>query len=77
MYDIPYNNMKHYIIALSVFLISCSDIQEPQYNAGKMVTLNDGRKVIIEQQIPSGYIVYVPNKMEIKFFQITPSEIKK
>lgn len=64
-------------LLLIFILCSCSDIgQINDLSQGKHIILLDGREVIIETAIPGGYIVYVPNKLEIKFFQITESQIK-
>lgn len=65
------------LILLSILLFACSDVEFPLYNAGDKVTLNDGRVVVIEKVIPSGYIVYAPNKFQIIFFQISINNIKK
>lgn len=63
-------------IALLLFS-SCSITEEPYYSVGQSIILNDGRRVVIEQQLPAGYLVYVPNKMEIVFFQININNIKR
>lgn len=71
--------MKNYIllIILLVFLISCSDIELPMYNTGDLVVLKDGRSVIIDKQIPAGYVVYSVTKYQVTYFQISNNDIKK
>ena len=65
-----------YLLLLFI-LCSCSDIeQSTNLFQGQHVILSDGREVIIDTAIPGGYIVYIPNKLEIKFFSITESQIK-
>jgi hypothetical protein len=70
--------MKALYALLFIFCLSCSDIQQLDIpSQGDMITLNDGRRVVVDAIIPGGFIVYVPNKYAIQPFQVTISQIKK
>lgn len=70
--------MKKIILGLFLSLVSCTvEDMTPIYKEGQQVTLKDGRKVTIDKQVPAGYIVSIANKFEVKYFQITDSQIVK
>ena len=66
------------LLVLTILLASCSDIQQVDlYKEGDQVMLTDGRTAVIDKVIPSGYIVFIANKFEVKFFSISNQDIKK
>lgn len=70
--------MKSLYALLFIFCLGCSDIQQIDIpSQGDIVTLKDGRVVIIDSIIPGGFIVYIPNKYYIQPFLITRNQIKK
>lgn len=70
--------MKLFWSLLMIIIISsCSDLEHINYKSGDTIILYDGRKVIVERQIPNGFVVYTVNKYEVIYFGITNEQIKK
>ena len=69
--------MRKAIALLLLVLASCT-VEEPvTYKQGDWITLKDGRRVVVEQAIPGGYIVYIPNKFNIVMFNVAKTDIQK
>jgi hypothetical protein len=69
--------MKKLLLILIVALSSCSVDEPVAYKEGDKILLKDGRTVIVDKSVPGGYIVYIANKMEVKYYTISKDDIKQ